>query len=77
MGIPAQFDHPDFLEALKKVIAVARQHGLRSGVQPNNVLQAEQWLKLGFDVMSWSNDVAVYGRNLMLEVGVLRKMIGR
>jgi 2-keto-3-deoxy-L-rhamnonate aldolase RhmA len=77
MGIPAQFDHPDFLEALKKVIAAAKRHGLRSGVQPNNALQAEQWLKLGFDVMSWSNDVAVYGRNLMLEVGVLRKMIGR
>jgi 2-keto-3-deoxy-L-rhamnonate aldolase RhmA len=75
MGIPAQFDHPDFLEALRRVIDAARQHGLRSGVQPNSRAQAEQWLKMGFDVISWSSDVGVYGRNLKSEVAALRQLI--
>ena len=77
MGIPAQFQHPEFLKALENVVAATRKHGLRAGIQPGNPQQAEQWMKIGFNVISWSSDVAVYSRNLRAEVAALRELIGR
>ena len=33
MGIPAQFQHPDFIGALRAVTAAARRHGKQAGIQ--------------------------------------------
>src|SRR5215472_234753 len=60
MGIPAQFHHPDFLAALSKVIDAARRHGKRSAIQAGNDAQAVEWLSLGFNVMSYGLDFAIY-----------------
>ena len=72
MGIPAQFQHPDFLAALRTVIAAGKKHGCRLGIQPGNMEQCEQWLGLGFDVISWSADSAVYRQALVSAVAALR-----
>ena len=40
MGIPGQFDHPQFIAALEKTVATARKYGLAAGVQPGNLAQA-------------------------------------
>ena len=72
MGIPAQFQHPDFLAALRTVIAAGKKHGCRLGIQPGNMEQCEQWLGLGFDVISWSVDSAIYRQALVSAVAALR-----
>lgn len=77
MGIPAQFQHRDFLTALRKVVDTAKAHGKTAGIQPANMDQAEQWLEIGFNVISWSSDYAVYKRALNLEVGGLREALAR
>jgi len=73
MGIPAQFQHPDFLAALSTVIAAGKKHGCRLGIQPGNMEQAEQWMGLGFDVISWSADSALYRQALVSAVADLRQ----
>lgn len=60
MGICAQFQHPRFLQALQDVVDAARRHGKLSGIQPGNLEQAEQWLRMGYDVLSWKTDLALY-----------------
>jgi 2-keto-3-deoxy-L-rhamnonate aldolase RhmA len=75
MGIPAQFQNPKFLEAQRKVVDSARKHHKLAGMQPGNMEQAEQWLKMGFNVLSWRGDVAVYAGTLRSEVGELRKRL--
>ena len=75
MGIPAQFQHPDFLQALETVIATARKHGKLAGIQPGSLEQADQWLKMGFNVISWKADSALYGGALRSEVSALRDRI--
>ncbi len=77
MGIPAQFQHQDFLAALESVVETAKRHGKTAGIQPGAVEQAEQWLGIGFNVISWNTDYAVYSRALRAEVGALRERIGR
>lgn len=72
MGIVGQFQHPRFLEALGDVIEAARRHGKLAGIQPGNAAQAEQWIKLGFNVISWSSDAAVYREALRGAVQKLR-----
>lgn len=76
MGIPGQFHHPEFLEALRRVTATARAHGKAAGIQPGSLEQAEEWLRLGFNVFSWSADSVVYRRALLAEVQALRRLIG-
>ncbi len=64
LGIPGQFDHPDFRSALDKVIACCQQHGLGAGIQPSDLAQCQEWLQIGFNVVSYSVDTAVYATAL-------------
>lgn len=73
MGIPAQFHHPDFLEALRVVVAAARRHGKLAGISPGVPEQAEEWITTGFNLISWGNDVTVYSNALRLAVQGLRR----
>jgi len=75
MGIPGDFQNPKFLAALQKVVDAARKYRKLAGMQPGNMEQADQWLKLGFNVISWRGDVAVYAGTLKSEIASLRKRI--
>ena len=75
MGIPGQFEHPDSIAALRRIAQTAKRFGKRAGIQPGSVPQAEQWLSLGFDVISWKNDVALYRNALAGELATLRDLI--
>lgn len=73
MGIPGQFDHPDFLQALRDVCSAAKRHGKAAGINPTNAPQAERWLDIGFNVMSWGSDSGVYRDALTAAVSSLRE----
>lgn len=77
MGIPAQFHHERFLEALRTVVASAKKHGRTLGIQPGSPEQADEWMALGFNVMSWGADVAVYRSALQAAVKRLREKSAR
>lgn len=64
MGIPGQFDNHRFLDAMKLVVDTATRHNLRAGIQPSNMAQAQEWLDIGFNVISYSADIAVYMKAL-------------
>lgn len=73
MGIPAEFQNPKFLDALQHVVAAANRHGKRLGIQPGNMEQAQQWMGLGFNVISWGADSAVYRAALDSGIRTLRE----
>ena len=75
MGIPAQFQHPDFLQALQTVTAAAKRHCKNAGIQPGNADDARQWRALGFNVISWGIDYAVYRAALAAGVQTLRGIL--
>lgn len=74
MGIPGQFQHPEFLKAMTSVIEMSRKHGKLAGIQPGSVEQARQWIEMGFNVISWKADTALYGGALRTEVAALRQL---
>lgn len=75
MGIPGQFEHPEFRAALKRVTAAAARHGKRAGIQPGNLEQAQAWMALGFNVISWGADSAVYRQAMLAGLASLRQRL--
>lgn len=75
MGIPGQFHDPRFLDAIQKVVDTARAHGKHAGIQPGNMQQAEEWLKIGFNVISWTADSAIYRQALTAGIAQLRERL--
>jgi 2-keto-3-deoxy-L-rhamnonate aldolase RhmA len=74
MGIVAQFEHPRFLEAIARVAAVARRHGKAAGMQPGTREQAAEWMKLGYNAISFASDIAVYRGALAGAVKAVREL---
>jgi 2-dehydro-3-deoxyglucarate aldolase/4-hydroxy-2-oxoheptanedioate aldolase len=74
MGIVAQFQHPRFLEALRIVVDTARRHQKLAGIQPGNAAQAEQWMKTGFNIISWGADAGVYREALKSGIETVRRL---
>jgi 2-dehydro-3-deoxyglucarate aldolase/4-hydroxy-2-oxoheptanedioate aldolase len=72
MGIVGQFDHAGFVTALRNVAATAKRHGKAAGIQPGNLEQARAWMALGYNVVSFSADHAVYRNALRSAVDQVR-----
>ena len=76
MGIPGDFADPRFLDALKRVVEVARKYGLGAGIQPGNMAQAQEWMAIGFNVISYSMDTAVFAAAMRQGVTEIRQLAG-
>lgn len=75
MGIPAEFQHPRFLDALQQVVRAANRHGKLAALQPGSIEQAGQWLAMGFHFVSWKTDIALYRAALQHEIEVVRRLV--
>jgi 2-dehydro-3-deoxyglucarate aldolase/4-hydroxy-2-oxoheptanedioate aldolase len=60
MGILGEFDHPRFIGALQKLVSTAHEHGKLAAIQGGSVRQLREWIELGFDVLSYNDDMSVY-----------------
>lgn len=60
MGIPGQFHDRRFIDNLKRVVDACNRHNLGAGIQPGSIEQAREWLETGFNVISYSTEMAVY-----------------
>jgi len=72
MGIPGDFADVRFLDALKRVVEVARHYGLGAGIQPGTLAQAQEWMGLGYNVISYGIDFAVYADAMKRAVADVR-----
>ena len=76
MGIPAQFDHPDFLAALDRVVVACQEHGKSAGILAGDVASGRAWLKRGFRAIAYSGDLWIYQRALAEGIAELRTAAG-
>lgn len=66
MGMPGQFDHPDFVAAKERILAAARRLGVSAGlhiVEPDPELLGQS-LREGYRIIAYSVDIR------LLDVGV-------
>jgi 2-keto-3-deoxy-L-rhamnonate aldolase RhmA len=76
-GIPGQFHDARFLDALQMVVDTCRKHGLGAGIQPGSLAQAQEWMALGFNIISYSGDFMVYAAAMKEAVDGVRQLASR
>ncbi len=72
LGIPAQFDHPDFLAAVEKVLNACQRRGKTAGIMAGDVATAGRWLSQGFRAIAYSGDLWIYQEALRRGLEELR-----
>ena len=64
LGIPQQFEHPDFTAALEKTLAACRKHGKVPGILTPSVDLAVKWTKMGFTFIVVGVDGGLLAKSL-------------
>jgi 2-keto-3-deoxy-L-rhamnonate aldolase RhmA len=72
MGIPGQFDHPDFQTAIDTIIAACKKHGKSAGLLAPTVGWGKDWIDRGFSFVSYSYDIGLLGGALNEGISALR-----
>ncbi len=56
LGVPRQFDHPDFIDALERVVQATKDSGIPAGILAANVEAARRYREFGFEFIALSSD---------------------
>jgi 2-dehydro-3-deoxyglucarate aldolase/4-hydroxy-2-oxoheptanedioate aldolase len=72
LGIPGQFDHPDFERAVNRVVEAAARHDKAIGRLVPNVEQGLALFEQGFRMIVYSTDVRLLQQSLLEGVNALR-----
>ncbi|MDX1944091.1 MAG: aldolase/citrate lyase family protein [Pirellulaceae bacterium] len=76
LGIPEQYTHPKFDEAVRKIFAIARRHHVGAGCHYWLSLDQEiAWSRAGGNLVMHSSDVATFSRTLKTEIASLRQAL--
>jgi 2-keto-3-deoxy-L-rhamnonate aldolase RhmA len=77
LGVPGQFDHPTFTDAIRRVIEAARQHGKAVGRLVPDVQTGVDLYKQGFDFVCYSGDVWVLQAGVKAGIDAIRAGVER
>jgi len=72
MGIPGQFQHPEFLAAVRRIVGVARTHGKIAGFMARDETGAREYWDHGFRLMAYGLDHMLFQTALRSGLGTLR-----
>ncbi len=72
MGIPGQFDHPRFLDALERVVDACERHGVTPAIMVETVELGRRYLRQGFRCLAYSGDVWLLSRAVREGIDGLR-----
>ena len=77
LGLPEQFDHPDFLVACETIFQKARAAGVGAGIHFwGDVEQQTHMLKLGANMLIHSADILLFQKHLRADLEAIRKAAG-
>jgi 2-dehydro-3-deoxyglucarate aldolase/4-hydroxy-2-oxoheptanedioate aldolase len=72
LGIPGEFDHPLYHEAVRQVLEAARRHGKTAGFTGTTAVLAGDMFRLGFRITAYGGDVWIYQQGLRAGVAAVR-----
>lgn len=74
MGIPGQFGHPDFQDAIRRIPAAAGRHGLAAAMMAADEAWAREYLGLGYRMVAYGLDHLVFQAALARGISAMREM---
>jgi 4-hydroxy-2-oxoheptanedioate aldolase len=76
LGIPEEYTHPRFDEAVRTIFRIAREHGIGAGIHFWLGMEQEiTWAKAGGNLVMHSSDLASFSRTLKAEIDQLRNAL--
>jgi 2-keto-3-deoxy-L-rhamnonate aldolase RhmA len=72
LGIPGQFSHPAYLEAVERVLEACRAHNKAPGIMAGAVADGQAELQQGFRALAYSGDLWLYQLALRQGLDALR-----
>lgn len=77
LGMPEQYDDPEFLAACQSIFATGRKHGVGAGIHfMGSVEQQVRFLELGANMLIHSADVVLIANHLRSELSAIRAAVG-
>ena len=76
MGIPGQFGHPDFVEALRGLVATCAAHGVATGMVEREAANQKRWYDLGMRFLVSGGDGYFIGKGAGEAVATIRGFAG-
>jgi len=77
LGLPEQYDHPVFEEAVKKIIRISRENGLAVGIHFSESPERQiRWMKEGINLIIHSSDLAIFSQRLQQDMQIIRAAAG-
>jgi 4-hydroxy-2-oxoheptanedioate aldolase len=77
LGVPEQYDHPDFLAACQTIFQKARAADVGAGIHFwGDIEQQAQMLKLGANMLIHSADIMLFQKHLRAELEAIRRAAG-
>lgn len=74
LGIPGQFQHPDYLAAIRRVVAAAKANDKWAGFLATDETWARDYWRHGFRVMAYGIDNAIYQTALKSGIDTLKSL---
>lgn len=72
MGIPGQFEHPRYLEAVERVVDAAKRNNKAAGFMAPTVEMGQALLRQGFRILAFGGDLWIYQQALRQGLAALR-----
>ncbi len=77
LGIPEQYEHPEFLAACETIFKTARSHGVGAGIHfMGEVEQQQRFIELGANMLIHSADIVLVAKHLKSDLQELRERVG-
>ncbi len=77
LGIPEQYSHPSFIEAVSTIFRKARKHGCGAGLHWwKGVHDETAWAQAGANLIMHSTDITLVAQHLQSELNALRLVLG-
>lgn len=72
LGIPGQFDHPDYVAAVERIARAARDHRISLGRMAETAAEGARLFANGHDFIAIGTDTQLYANALRSELAALR-----
>lgn len=77
LGIPEQYDHPDFLKACETIFTTARKHKVGAGIHfMGDVKEQLRFLEFGANMLIHSSDIVLATKHLRNDLAEIRRAVG-
>lgn len=77
LGLPEQYDHPVFEQAVREIIQVSRKHGLAVGIHFSEYPERQlRWIREGVNLVIHSSDLAMFSQRLQHDMNIIKSAVG-